>query len=69
MIQPSLVANTIRWLQWMKTKWVTYLFRCRELRRLATEDSWRFEAMLAYYSRFELLSIDEFSNSETEGNG
>ena len=53
----------------MKTRWVTYPFLCRELHRLATEDPRRFESRLAYYSRFELLCIDEFPNSEAEDNG
>jgi DNA replication protein DnaC len=53
----------------IKTRWVTYPFLCRELHRLAAEDPRRFEARMAYYSRFELLCIDEFPNSESADNG
>lgn len=49
-----------------RTRWVTYPYLCRELMRLRTEDSRRFDARLNYYSNFELLCIDEFPNSDIE---
>lgn len=48
------------------TRWVTYPFLCRELMRLRTEDSKRYEARLKYYSKFQVLCIDEFPNAEIE---
>ena len=50
----------------IRTKWVTYPFLCRELTRLKVEDSQRFEARIRYYSKFELLCIDEFPNFDVE---
>jgi hypothetical protein len=50
----------------MRTRWVTYPFLCRELLRLKGEDSHRLEARIRYYSKFDLLCIDEFPNYDVE---
>ncbi len=50
----------------LRTRWVTYPFLCRELMRLKIEDSQKFESRIKYYSKFDLLCIDEFPNYDIE---
>lgn len=50
----------------IRTRWVTYPYLCRELMRLKIEDSQKFETRIKYYSKYDLLCIDEFPNYNIE---
>lgn len=45
-----------------RVRWVSFPYMYRELENLKSTDSKKFESKLTYYSKFELLCIDEFLN-------
>lgn len=45
-----------------RVRWVTFPSMYRELETLKETNSTKFESRLTYYSRFDLLCIDEFLN-------